>query len=158
LRYADSMISKRDARGAVRVLRAGKVLWYAPDQDFGPDQSVFAPLFGIETATLLATHRLPAMTGCAVVPMFPRRDPVSGKYVVDILPALEDFPSADPVADLARVNALMEAQVRKAPGQYWWIHRRFKTRPEGDTPFYGSESRRAAEPQSPARNHTSDDT
>ena len=135
-RYADAMVSKRDARGAVRVLRAGKVLWYAPDQDFGPEQSVFAPFFGIETATLLATHRLPKMTGCAVVPMFPRWDAEAGRYVVEILPALEDFPSEDPVADLTRVNALMEAQVRKAPEQYWWIHRRFKTRPEGEPPFY----------------------
>jgi KDO2-lipid IV(A) lauroyltransferase len=77
------------------------------------------------------------MTGCAVVPMFPRWDSESGRYVVEILPALEGFPSDDPVADLARVNALMEAQVRKAPEQYWWIHRRFKTRPEGEPGFYG---------------------
>jgi KDO2-lipid IV(A) lauroyltransferase len=136
LRYADRMISKRDARNAVRLLRKGGVLWYAPDQDFGLSQSVFAPFFGISTATLLATHRLPRMSGCAVVPMFPHFDVKKGRYVVRVLPALENFPTDDPVADLGRVNALMEENVRLAPEQYWWIHRRFKTRPEGEAPFY----------------------
>jgi KDO2-lipid IV(A) lauroyltransferase len=135
-RYADGMITKRDARGAVRLLREGGVLWYAPDQDFGASQSVFAPFFGIATATLLATHRLPRMADCAVVPMFPRYDVERGCYNVKILPALENFPTRDPVADLSRINALIESHVRQAPEQYWWIHRRFKTRPEGEEPFY----------------------
>ncbi len=130
------MISKRDARTAVRLLRRGGVLWYAPDQDFGPEQSLFAPFFGIQTATLLATHRLARLTGCAVVPMFPLYDPQQRRYRVTLLPALEHFPSDDPAADLARVNAIMEQQVRRAPEQYWWVHRRFKTRPPGDAPFY----------------------
>lgn len=136
LRYAECMISKRNARQAVKVLRKGGVLWYAPDQDFGPDQSAFAPFFGIQTATLLATHRLPSMTGCAVVPMYPIYDRLSGKYDIYVLPKLENYPTGDPVADLARVNALIEEQVRKAPEQYWWIHRRFKTRPAGEADFY----------------------
>ncbi len=136
LRYAEHMISKRDARTAVRLLRRGGVLWYAPDQDFGPEQSLFAPFFGIQTATLLATHRLARLTGCAVVPMFPLYDPQQRRYRVTLLPALEHFPSDDPAADLARVNAIMEQQVRRAPEQYWWVHRRFKTRPPGDAPFY----------------------
>ena len=136
LRYADFMISKRNARQAVKILRKGGVIWYAPDQDFGPDQSVFAPFFGIQTATLLASHRLPSMTGCAVVPMYPVYDPKSGLYDIHVLPALENYPSDDPVADLTRINAMIENQVRKAPEQYWWIHRRFKTRPSGEAPFY----------------------
>ena len=136
LTYTDGMISKRNARQAVKTLKNGGVLWYAPDQDFGPEQSVFAPFFGIQTATLLATHRLPSMTGCAVVPMYPVYNWSDQRYEVHILPALEDYPSDDPQADLARVNAIFEKQVRKAPEQYWWIHRRFKTRPEGESPFY----------------------
>lgn len=136
LRYAEFMVSKRNALQAVKVLKRGGVVWYAPDQDFGPGQSVFAPFFGISTATLLATHRLPVMTGCAVVPMFPVYDPATRSYDIHVLPALEDYPSEDPVGDLARVNALIEEWVRKAPDQYWWIHRRFKTRPEGEPPFY----------------------
>lgn len=136
LKYSEGMISKRNARQAVKKLKNGGVLWYAPDQDFGVDQSEFAPFFGIRTATLLATHRLPKMTGCAVVPMFPRYDKSTGKYDVYVLPALENYPSDDPVADLTRINAIIEQQVREAPEQYWWIHRRFKTRPPGEAPFY----------------------
>lgn len=137
-RYTDMMITKKDSRGSIRRLRSGEVLWYAPDQDFGLSQSEFAPFFGIQTATLLATHRLAKMTGCAVIPMFPIYNQDSKDYTVHILPALEDFPSDDPAADLGRINAAMEAHIRKAPEQYWWIHRRFKTRPEGEPPFYES--------------------
>jgi len=136
LRLIEKLIIKNDTRGMIRLLRNGGVLWYAPDQDFGHEQSEFAPFFGIQTATLLATLRLPALTGCAVVPMFPRYDQDSGTYILTILPALEDFPTGDNVADLTRVNAIMEEQVRKVPEQYWWIHRRFKTRPPGEPPFY----------------------
>jgi len=135
-RYAERMISKRDMRAAIRYLRGGGVLWYAPDQDFGPSQSEFVPFFGIPTATLAATARLVQLTGCRVVPMYPRYDESTGQYVVRFLPALEDFPSGDILQDLGRINALLEEQVRQAPEQYWWIHRRFKTRPEGDPPFY----------------------
>jgi len=135
-RYGASMISKRDMRAAIRLLRGGGLVWYAPDQDFGRKQSVFVPFFGIQTATLLATHRLPLMTGCAVVPMFPVYDETARRYVIKLLPALESFPGADAMADLARVNAIMEQHIRCAPQQYWWIHRRFKTRPEGEEGFY----------------------
>jgi len=135
-RYAEAMISKRDMRAAIRYLRGGGVLWYAPDQDFGPQQSEFVPFFGIPAATLVATVRLVELTGCKIVPMFPRYDAVSGQYVVTFRPPLDDFPSGDIVKDLARINAMLEDQVRAAPEQYWWIHRRFKTRPDGEPPFY----------------------
>lgn len=134
--YCKSMISKRNLRSGIRLLRGGEVLWYAPDQDFGPEQSVFAPFFGIPAATLLATHRLPRMTGCTVVMMFPRYERSERKYHVEFLPALEDYPTDDAVADLTRINRLIEDQVRRSPEQYWWIHRRFKTRPAGEAPFY----------------------
>jgi KDO2-lipid IV(A) lauroyltransferase len=140
-RYADGMIPKRDLRGAIRYLREGGVLWYAPDQDFGPKQSLFAPFFGVQTATLLATHRLPRISGCQVLIMMPRYDAQQDRYIVDFSPALEDFPSDDPQADLARINALLEAEVRKAPDQYWWVHRRFKTHPPGEPDRYGDDSR-----------------
>ena len=74
-----------------------------------------------------------------------RPDPSSffatGRYTVEVSPPLDNFPSDDAVADLTRVNALLEAQVRKAPEQYWWVHRRFKTRPEGAPEFYGADAR-----------------
>jgi KDO2-lipid IV(A) lauroyltransferase len=136
MRLTEHLIKKDNPRKAIRILRQGGVVWYAPDQDFGADQTEFAPFFGIQTSTLLATRRFPSLTGCAVVPMFPRYEEDSGTYVMTIFPALEDFPSDDVLADLTRVNAIMEAQARKVPEQYWWIHRRFKTRPPGEPPFY----------------------
>lgn len=135
-RYTEFMINKRNAITVVKKLRRGATVWYAPDQDFGLKQSAFIPFFGIQTATLLATHRLPLMTGCAVVPMYPIYDKRTRKYDVYLLPALENYPSEDPVADLTRINSMIEEHIRKAPEQYWWIHRRFKTRPEGEKPFY----------------------
>jgi len=135
-RWTECMIPKDDLRSAIRFLRRGGVLWYAPDQDFGAGRSVFVPFFDIPTATLQATVRLVELTTCRVVPMFPTYDAAARQYKVTIWPALEDFPSGDIVSDLTRVNELLERQVRQAPAQYWWIHRRFKTRPIGEAPFY----------------------
>ena len=92
--------------------------------------------FGVPAATLTVTERLVKLTGCRVVPMFPAYDEVARKYTIRLDPALEDFPSGDVVADLTRINALMEEHIRQVPEQYWWIHRRFKTRPPGEKPFY----------------------
>jgi KDO2-lipid IV(A) lauroyltransferase len=136
LAYGEMVISKREVRSAIRLLRHGGMIWYAPDQDFGPDQSVFAPFFGIQTATLLATHRLAQLTGCAVIPMFPAYDEYRRQYIVHIQPPLSACPGSDAGDYLAQVNALMEEHIRTAPEQYWWIHRRFKTRPPGEAPFY----------------------
>lgn len=148
--YVEGMISKRDLRGAVRYLRKGGSLWYATDQDFGPRHSVFAPFFGIQTASLVVTQKLPAMTGCVVLAMLPRYVESTGRYEIEFTPMLENFPTEDAEADLARVNAILEEQVRRAPEQYWWIHRRFKTRPEGEPPFYGDQSRRRRSDEAPA--------
>lgn len=135
-RYLDGTISKRVFRTMIRFLRDGGLLWYAPDQDFGPKLSIFAPFFGIEAATLGAIVLLVQKSGCAVVPMFPAYDEKTRRYVARFQPALENFPSGDAVADLARINAIMEKHIRQWPAQYWWVHRRFKTRPEGEPPFY----------------------
>lgn len=135
-RWTECMIPKNDLRSAVQFLRRGGVLWYAPDQDFGARRSVFAPFFGIAAATLQATVRLAELTACRVVPMFPVYDASVRRYTVKFWPALDDFPSRDVVSDLTRINALLEQQARQAPEQYWWIHRRFKTRPAGEPPFY----------------------
>jgi KDO2-lipid IV(A) lauroyltransferase len=136
LKYTQIMISKNDLRSAVRFLRDGGVLWYAPDQDFGARQSEFVPFLGIPTATLGVTARLVELTGSMVVPMFPVYDDATRRYTVRLFPPLQDFPTGDIVADLTRINAMLEEQVRLAPDQYWWIHRRFKTRPAGEPPFY----------------------
>lgn len=134
LRYAVAMYTKDELRRTVRHLKQGGILWYAPDQDMKGKDTVFAPFFGIQASTITATHQLARLTGCAVVPFFHRRQ--GDRYVLRVAPALPDFPSADPVADTARVNAAIEAMVREAPDQYLWIHRRFKRRPEGEPAVY----------------------
>jgi KDO2-lipid IV(A) lauroyltransferase len=134
--YSASAIRNRDTRGILRALRRNEAIWYAPDQDFGAERSVFAPFFGIETATLEATVRLVQLSGCAVVPMYPVFDSPGGTWTVRFDPPLDDFPTGDVRADLTRVNRIFENKIRRAPEQYWWIHRRFKTRPDGEPAFY----------------------
>lgn len=129
LRYAQSMFGNDDLRGAIRHLKRGGLLWYAPDQDMRGKDTVFAPFFGLPAATITATHQLARLTGCAVVPFFHRRE--GGRYILRIAPPLADFPGNDVTADTARVNAAIEAMVREAPSQYLWIHRRFKRQPDG---------------------------
>lgn len=130
-RYARGMIGHRDLRAMVRHLRTGSVLWYAPDQDFGPRRSEFAPFFGHPVATATGLLDLVRLGRARVVPMYPIKDEDSGRVTVHLEPAFYPFPTDDPIADLARVNEFLETRIRQAPAQYWWLHRRFKTRPPG---------------------------
>lgn len=129
LRYASAMFGNGDTRAAIRHLKRGGVLWYAPDQDMRGKDTVFAPFFDIPAATITATHQFARMTGCAVVPFFHRRE--GARYVLRVGQPLAPFPSDDAVADSAAVNAAIEAMVRQAPSQYLWLHRRFKRQPDG---------------------------
>jgi Kdo2-lipid IVA lauroyltransferase/acyltransferase len=135
MRYATAMFRREELRPAIRHLKQGGILWYAPDQDMRGKDSVFAPFFGQPAASITATHQLARLSNAAVVPFFHRRE--GDRYLLRIGPAMADFPSADPVTDTARVNALIEAMVREAPSQYLWIHKRFKRRPEGMQGVYG---------------------
>jgi KDO2-lipid IV(A) lauroyltransferase len=129
-------IDRHDLRGVVRQLKAGNIVWYSPDQDFGRDVSVFAPLFGQQAATIRLTSKLARMTGAAVVPMMFHRNPDNATYTIESLPALQGYPSKDEVADATKVNQFIEQAIRKHPEQYLWLHRRFKTRPEGEPSAY----------------------
>ena len=129
LRYACAMFGNDDIRGAIRHLKRGGLLWYAPDQDMRGKDTVFAPFFGIPASTITATHQLARISGCAVVPFFHRRE--GARYVLRIAQPLAPFPTDDAAADSARVNAQIEAMVREAPSQYLWIHRRYKRQPDG---------------------------
>ena len=129
LRYASAMFGNGDTRAAIRHLKRGGVLWYAPDQDMRGKDTVFAPFFGIPAATITATHQFARMTGCAVVPFFHRRE--GDRYVLRVGEPLAPFPTEDAVADSTAVNAAIEAMVRAAPSQYLWLHRRFKRQPDG---------------------------
>ena len=125
-------IEKDDIRQVVRRLRQGKVVWYAPDQDYGRRHSVFAPFFGIPAASITATARIVKMTDAEVVVYSHYRDLETGRYklVFERLPG--EFPTGDDVADCTLVNQMIEQAIRRTPDQYWWLHRRFKTRPEGE--------------------------
>ena len=133
-RYAAAMFGNDELRPAMRHLKQGGILWYAPDQDMRGKDTVFAPFFGVPAATITATHQFARLTGCAVVPFFHRRE--GADYVLRLGVPLEDFPSKDALADSTRVNAAIEAMVLEAPSQYLWIHRRFKRRPEGEAKPY----------------------
>jgi KDO2-lipid IV(A) lauroyltransferase len=135
-RHVERAIDRRDVRAILRALRANEPVWYAPDQDYGREHSVFVPFFGVPAATITATSRLARLSGAPVVPFFQYRLPDAGGYLLRIEPPLADFPSADLEADAARVNALIEARVRDHPEQYLWSHRRFKTRPRGSPSVY----------------------
>jgi Kdo2-lipid IVA lauroyltransferase/acyltransferase len=119
-------IANDDIRSVVRTLRANGVIWYAPDQAYRHKGAELVPFFGIPVATNTATSRLARSTGAAVLPYFVERLPAAAGYRVHIGAALEHFPSDDPVADTLRYHALIEAEVRRIPAQYLWVHRRLK--------------------------------
>lgn len=108
---------------------------YLPDQDFGAKDSVFVPFFQIPTATITGLSRIAKMTGATVIPAIPTRL-ADGTVNLRFYPAWTDFPSQDPIADAQRMNAFIEARIREQPEQYYWLHKRFKTRPEGEKSFY----------------------
>ena len=136
LRYAAAMFDKDDIRGTVKYLRGGGTLWYAPDQDMRSKDSVFVPFFGVPAATITATHHLARLSGAVVIPFFHQRLPHGQGYVLRLAAPLRNFPGDDVLADTARVNACIEQMVREAPGQYLWVHKRFKTRPPGEPGVY----------------------
>lgn len=135
LAYADAMFTKDELRQSVRWLKHGGTIWYAPDQDMRGKDAVFAPFFGVPAATITATHHLARLSGALVIAFFHRRLE-GGGYEIRLEAPLQDFPSADVVADTARVNACIERMVRAAPTQYLWMHKRFKTRPPGEADVY----------------------
>ena len=135
--YGGRPIPKDDIRAFISALKKNECVWYAPDQSYRKKGAEMVPLFGIPAATNTLTSRLARMTGAAVLPYFLRRLPGSQGYVATIHPPLKDFPSECPVSDTARFNRMIEAQVRIAPEQYLWIHRRFKGLTEDYPDYYG---------------------
>jgi len=143
LRYAKGMFRRDQLRAMVRHLRAGRLLWYAPDQDFGPRRSVFVPFFGLATATATGIPNMARMGKAVVLGMYPLRDADSGRVRVVIEPPFENFPSDDDEYDLTRFNAFLERHIRRDPAQYFWVHRRFKTAPPGEPDRYPGIRRRS---------------
>ena len=119
-----------------RIKSDGAPFLYLPDQDFGAKDSVFARFFGVSAATIAGLPRIAALTGAKVVPLIPQRL-ADGTVELRFYPAWENYPSADTEADIQHMNDFIEARVREMPEQYFWLHKRFKTRPAGEASFYG---------------------
>lgn len=135
-RYFGAVISKQDTRSIIRRLKGGRAIWYAADQNYAERHSVFAPFFGIQAATIRGTSRLVKMTGAVAVFCSHFRINNGERYRVDFSPPLENFPSDSEVEDAARINKLIENALQAYPEQYLWLHRRFKTRPQGAPAIY----------------------
>ncbi|QVV81000.1 LpxL/LpxP family Kdo(2)-lipid IV(A) lauroyl/palmitoleoyl acyltransferase, partial [Serratia marcescens] len=137
LRSNKFMLDRKDIKGMIRNLKQGEILWYAPDHDYGPQSSVFAPLFAVENAaTTTGTFILARMGRPSIVPFVPRRLPDAQGYELIVQPPLTDFPLDDETRAAAKMNRVVEEQVLLAPDQYMWLHRRFKTRPAGEPSLY----------------------
>lgn len=136
------LFSRQDGiRPVVRGLKEGRVFFYLPDQDYGAKDALFAPFFGVPAATITGLSRIARLSGARVLSCFARALPYGQGYQVDIGPAWPDFPSDDLARDTRRMNAAIEAAVLTMPEQYFWLHKRFKTRPEGEPGFYGKHTR-----------------
>jgi KDO2-lipid IV(A) lauroyltransferase len=128
LRSIDSMIDRSDFRSVLKALKRNEIVWYAPDQDFGPTNSVFAPFFGVPAATVPATARLAKMSKSPVI-MLSHHRTIDGQYILRVHPPVKPFPLEDDVASATRINQEIEKGIRYEPTQYMWVHRRFKTQP-----------------------------
>jgi KDO2-lipid IV(A) lauroyltransferase len=132
------LVNRRDGvRDLVRHLRAGLPTYYLPDMDFGRTGAVFVPFFGVPAATIVATAQLVQKWDIVVLPILEIWDPRSGRYHVEVRPPLRDFPGDASLEEAsARLNRELEQWVRRCPSQYYWVHRRFKTRPPGEPKLY----------------------
>ena len=128
------MIKSTDTRSIIKAINNSLPIWYAPDQDLGKTNSVFAPLFGIQTATASATARLAKNNNTRVIPYSFIR--TNNGYLMSFEKPISNYPSEDPIKDATITNQILEKQIVKTPEQYLWIHRRFKTRPNDEKNFY----------------------
>ena len=134
-------IEREDVRAMLKVLRAGRAIWYAPDQDYGAKQSLFVPLFGIQAATVTATTKFARLGRARVLPFTQERLADGSGYRLVVHPPLADFPGESEEADCLRINQWVERCVSQLPEQYLWAHRRFKTRPAGESKLYPKKKR-----------------
>ncbi len=123
-------------RPILKGMREGRPFLYLPDQDQGIRDGAFIPFFGIPAATMTSVSRIAQIAGAKVVPSITRLLPGGEGYVLTFYPAWENYPSGDEVADARRMNEFIEQRVLEMPEQYFWLHKRFKTRPEGEKKFY----------------------
>ncbi|CAK9884654.1 MAG: Lipid A biosynthesis lauroyltransferase [Candidatus Erwinia impunctatus] len=136
MRSNKSMLDRKDLKGMIRALKQGEIIWYAPDHDYGPKSSVFVPFFAVEhAASTTGSYLLIRSTNPAVIPFIPRRLPEGKGYEMLILPEAQ-IPAEDEISTTVAVNKVVENGILMAPGQYMWLHRRFKSRPAGEPSRY----------------------
>ncbi|MCP4595155.1 MAG: LpxL/LpxP family Kdo(2)-lipid IV(A) lauroyl/palmitoleoyl acyltransferase [Neptuniibacter sp.] len=128
-------VERKKLREIVRYLRKNYLVWYGPDQDFGAKKSVFVPFFGHTAATITATTKMARLNKSPMLALQQRRNEDDSGYTVEICP-VDGFPSGDEIEDARLVNQAIEAGIRKAPSQYMWVHKRFKTQPDGEQKLY----------------------
>ena len=131
------LFSRQDGiRPVVKAIREGLPFYYLPDMDFGARDAIFVPFFGVQAATITGLTRMARLARAVVVPAVTRQLPGAQGYELRFYPAWENFPTDDVEADTRRMNAFIEERVREMPEQYYWVHKRFKTRPPGERGFY----------------------
>jgi KDO2-lipid IV(A) lauroyltransferase len=121
-------------KSIVAGVKAGEALYLLPDMNFGPEDSVFVPFFGVPAATVPSLSRFARLGRARVLALLSRMTPHG--YDIEALPVWSDFPSADALADTARMNLSLQEYIESMPAQYYWVHKRFKDRPPGQTPPY----------------------
>ena len=131
------LYSRQDGiRPVAKAIKKGLPFYYLPDMDFGERDSMFVPFFGVPAATITGLARIAAMTGAVVVPAVTTQLPGGDGYVLRFYPAWDHYPGGDLAANTRRMNAFIEERVREMPEQYYWLHKRFKTRPPGEQKIY----------------------
>ena len=138
--HVTHMIEREDVRSMLKALKKGETIWYAADQDYGAKHSVFANFFNIPAATITATSRFAKMTKAKVVPMTHFRDLKTNILHIRIHPEISGFAAMDEQQGAETINQFLEQYLRGHPADYMWLHRRFKTRPEGLAPLYKPKS------------------
>jgi KDO2-lipid IV(A) lauroyltransferase len=140
-----------DLRGVIRRIKGGTPFFYLPDQDPGRRRGIFVPFCGIPAATVPTLGRIARLSGALVVPTFARYLPRGAGLELRFATPLPDFPSGDEATDATLMNQAIEGRLREMPAQYFWVHRRFKTRPEGEPPLYPDSRRRRRRAQRAAK-------
>jgi len=136
LRFGKPLLVTRSQglRPVLKALKEKKPFYYLPDMDFGAKDAAFVDFFGNKTATVTALSRLCEITGAKVIPLVTRQTETG--YEAAFYPAWENYPSGNAEEDARRMNAFLEERILEMPDQYFWVHKRFKTRPPGETSFY----------------------
>ncbi len=135
-KHVKKAIHRNDIRTMVKSLKENMPVWYATDMNYRGKYAVFVPFFGVLASTNPATSRLARSSGAPVIPFFQERLPNGRGYRLVVNPPVADFPSDSVERDTQRLNEVIEAHVRRVPEQYFWVHRRFRTRPPGEGNLY----------------------